>query len=594
MPSGVNSFLSGKPLIFVAPDPGGVTENRHGKYPLTIFSRLLKSQALLLSASNASDRLIQTVTRIRVNPKRQTRAELLAEITDLRNRLAEREMVEAKQTRLECELAERTEELEERIKELNCLYAISRLLEQKRLSLDEIVGKTVEIIPKTLMFDGRRCARILLDGRTFETKNFFESPRRQSCPIVVSGDRKGLIEIRYLREGDYLNKEKQLLAAIAELLERIIEQKQTEKSLVESEKRFRSLVENSPTGIFIVQDGHIIYENPEEQRMSGPLAQLFDRGDVDNIHSEDIAKVKQGYEDMVSGKITNFDLDFRFFQWSDDESDLDVKWVVCRASRIEYLGKEAILVNKLDVTRVKELEHLLRVEDKMASLGRVASGIAHEIRNPLSGINIYVSNLEKIMAKGGSPQKGKEILKQIQTASNQIEAVIRRVMDFARPSEPRIVMTDLNRVIEETIHLSAVALDRNGIELDKKLSYQLPSCPVDPHLIGQVLLNLITNAVEALKDMAKTRRIIEVTSFLAGEYVNIKISDSGPGVPLQLRKKIFDPFYSTKDGSTGIGLSISHRIVADHGGFLSVASGKWGGSEFKIEIPLQKGGKWVC
>jgi PAS domain S-box-containing protein len=497
--------------------------------------------------------------------------------------------------------SKQTHVLEKQIKELNCLYALSRLLQEKGVSIDEMLRKAVHMIPESMGDTRGVCARIILDGRTFETKNFFESPGRQSYPIVVSGDHKGFIEVRYLRENDYLNIENPLLAAIAELLERILEQKQTEKSLEESERRFRSLVENSPTGIFIVQDGRVVYENPEEKRLSGPLADLFDQGNLENIHIEDLDKVRKGYDDLVSGKTANLDMDFRYFQWSDDESDIDVKWIVCRASMIEYLGEKAILVNKLDVTRIKELEHLLRVEDKMASLGRVASGIAHEIRNPLSGINIYVSNLEKILAKGESLEseasclsKGKEMLKQIQAASNQIEGVIRRVMDFARPSKPRIVMTDLNRVIEETIHLSTVALDRNGIELDKKLSYQLPSCPVDPHLIGQVLLNLITNAVEALKDTEKTRRIIEVASFMTGEYVNIKISDSGPGVPLQLRKKIFDPFYSTKDGSTGIGLSISHRIVADHGGFLSVASGKWGGSEFKVEIPLQEGGKWVC
>jgi len=376
--------------------------------------------------------------------------------------------------------------------------------------------------------------------------------------------------------------------------EMILELKQLDKLLQESEKRFQSLADNSPTGIIIVQDGRVVYENPEEIMQPGPLAQLFSSGNVENIHSEDIAKVTRGYNDLVSGRAANLHMDFRIFQWSDDESDIDVRWVSCRASMIEYMGKKAILVNKLDVTRIKELEHLLRVEDKMASLGRVASSIAHEIRNPLSGINIFVNNLEKILPKGEGQEKAKEILRQIMAASNSIEGVIRRVMDFARPSEPKIVMTDLNRVIEETIHLSAAALGKNEIGLDKKLSYQLPPCPVDPHLIGQVLLNLITNAVEAMKDTEKTRRILEVASFISGEYITIRISDSGPGVPLHRRKKIFDPFYTTKDGSTGIGLSISHRIVADHGGFLSIASGKWGGSEFKVEIPLQKGGKWVC
>lgn len=518
----------------------------------------------------------------------------LDDVKDRKHRTDGRGNLNSKRRLMERELAERTAELEWRGRELDCLYAVSRLLEHRKLSPDEIIRRTVEILPRSLVFEDTRCARILFDGRAFETKPFFETPHRQSHPIVVSGHRKGFVELFDLREESNTGKEKQLLAAIAELLARIIERRQTEQSLLESERRFRTLVENSPTGIFIVQDGRVVYENPEEIMQPGPLAQLFSRGSVENIHSEDIAKVMRGYHDLVSGRTANLHTDFRIFQWSDDESDIDVRWVACRASIIEYMGKKAILVNKLDVTRIKELEHLLRVEDKMASLGRVASSIAHEIRNPLSGINIFVNNLEKILPRGEGQAKAKEILRQIKTASNGIEAVIRRVMDFARPSEPKIIMADLNRIIEETILLSAAALGKNGIGLDKKLSYQLPPCPVDPHLIGQVLLNLITNAVEALKNTEETRRIIEVASFTSGEYVTIKISDSGPGVPLHSRKKIFDPFYTTKEGGTGIGLSISHRIVSDHGGFLSVASGKWGGSEFKVEIPLQKGGRWVC
>lgn len=500
-----------------------------------------------------------------------------------------KEKLERECCRLQSELTEKTNELEGCVKELNCLYAISRLLEAKDISIDEILQNTVDIIPDCMRHVERSCARIMLDDLVFETSGFSQYICRYSHPIVVYGNRMGLIEIFYPDERKCLNEEKHLIVAIAELLGRIIGQKQVEKYLLESEKRFRSLVENSPTGIFIVQNGRIIYENPEEKRLSGPLARLFNQGDVENIHPEDLDKVRKGYEDIVSGKVKNLDMDFRFFQWSDDESDIDVKWVICRASMIEYLGEKAILVNKLDVTRAKELEHLLRIEDKMASLGRVAAGIAHEIRNPLSGINIYATNLEKILATGGSLEKGEEILRQIKSASNKIESVIRRVMDFAKPSEPKIIVTDLNRIIEDTLVLSAVALGKEGIALEKKLSKNIPLCQADPHLLGQVILNLITNAAEAMKNMNDGKRI-EVTSFMAAGHIIIKVSDSGPGVPLHLRKKIFDPFYTTKSGSTGIGLSLSQRIVADHGGFLTLETSKWGGSEFKAEIPLQRGG----
>lgn len=523
--------------------------------------------------------------------KNRTKSQFLEEIIELQGRLTQQERCEAEHAYLERELTSRTYNLEGRIGELRCLYAVSRLLEEENLSLGETLRKAVDIIPESMGLTDKSWIRIALDGRVFETSRFVESPFKYIHPIIVYGSRKGLVEIYYPDETIYADEERPLITALGELLERIIKQKQMEKLLQESEKMFRSLAENSPTGIFIVQNGRILYENPEEKSLSSPLARLFSQGDVDNIHSDDIDKVKKGYEDIISGKIANLDMGFRYYQWSDDESDIDMKWVICRASRIEYLGEKAILVNKLDVTRTKELEYLLRIEDKMASLGRVAAGIAHEIRNPLSGINIYVSNLEKILAAAESLEKGKEILTQIQSASNKIEAVIRRVMDFARPREPRIIVTDINRVIEETVDLSAVSLSKEGIKLDKKLWKNLPSCQVDPHLMGQVFLNLITNAAEAMKNMSVGKRI-EVSSSVAGGHIIIKISDSGPGVPVHLRKKIFDPFYTTKSGNTGIGLSLSKRIVADHGGFLSVAASTCGGSEFKVEIPLQRGENW--
>ncbi len=532
-----------------------------------------------------------------MNNKDRSKVQLLGELKILRNRIAELEALEAKHTRVEEELRKRKHDLEERLKELDCLYAISRLLGEKDTSLDEIIQRAVDAIPFSLQDPARSCAHIILEDRVFKTRNFVESPWKQAGDIVVHGDRVGVLEVFYLGEkpegpegyeGPFLKEERNLLVAVAELLGRIIEQRQTERALIESEERFRCLAEDSPTGIFIVQDGHIIYENREEKKLSGPLASLFRHGNLEKIHPDDVEKAKEGYQKLVSGDFESLDMDFRFYPQPKEDSNLDMKWVFCRASLIEYSGKKAILVNKLDVTRAKEMEHLLGIEDKMASLGRVASGIAHEIRNPLSGINIYLTNLEKIFEKGEGLEKVKEILKQIQSASSKIESVIRRVMDFSKPSEPKYVPTDINHFIEEAIDLSSVTLRKSRITLDKTLAENLPPCQADPHLIGQVILNLIANAVEAMKNMDGAKRM-EIASSLEGNHIIVKVSDSGPGVPLHLKKRIFDPFFTTKNGSTGIGLSISHRIITDHGGSLSVSTSKWDGAEFKVEIPIARG-----
>lgn len=139
-----------------------------------------------------------------------------------------------------------------------------------------------------------------------------------------------------------------------------------------------------------------------------------------------------------------------------DRARRETKWINCRLSRIEHNGKDATLVNLMDISHAKELEHLLRIQDKMTSLGRVAAGIAHEIRNPLSGINIYLKAMEKVCAGIENQEKVSKILFQLQSASNKIESVIKRVMDFSKPSEPNFMMIDINQPVEETIDLSAV------------------------------------------------------------------------------------------------------------------------------------------
>jgi signal transduction histidine kinase len=242
----------------------------------------------------------------------------------------------------------------------------------------------------------------------------------------------------------------------------------------------------------------------------------------------------------------------------------------------------------MDVSRSKELERLLKIQDKMSSLGRVAAGIAHEIRNPLSGINIYLNTLEKIYDKRESLDKVKEILRKIQSASTKIEFVIRRVMDFSKHSEPKFVITDINKPIKDALNLSEVTLRKRGIKIEKALSSDLPLCRADPNLIEQVILNLITNAIEAMQGM-RIEKKIGITSSMRKNCILITVSDSGPGVHLATKDQVFDPFYSTKENGTGIGLSISNRIIMDHGGYMDISESRWGGAEFSIELPLNKG-----
>lgn len=249
------------------------------------------------------------------------------------------------------------------------------------------------------------------------------------------------------------------------------------------------------------------------------------------------------------------------------------------------LGK--IIERKLAEERVKKLENIIRSQDKMTSLGRVAAGIAHEIRNPLSGINIYLRTLEKITANHKAHEKVTDILSKLQSASNKIESVIKRVMDFSKPSEPKFTLIDINRPVQEAFNLSSVTLRKSGVQIFIDLSVDIPQCNADPQLIEQVVLNLVTNASEAMQHMDNGKKIT-ISSFRENNAVCIRVCDSGPGVPNDILNHILDPFYTTKNDSSGIGLTICNRIVTDHGGSIDISTSEFGGAEFSIRIPTHK------
>ncbi len=268
-----------------------------------------------------------------------------------------------------------------------------------------------------------------------------------------------------------------------------------------------------------------------------------------------------------------------------------MRWAFGRGSCINYRGQTAFLINTMDITRLKELEHLIIVENKMLSLGRVAAGVAHEIRNPLTGINSYLYSLEKIIESNihstDEPALVKNVIKQIQTASNKIESVIKRVMDFAKPGMARMSLVNINTAISEVLTLSKVTARKNGVSIETDLSSNLPDCYADFQLMELVILNLINNAIQAVSKTENGKKI-RVSSREHRGRIYVEVADSGPGVPDTMRSTIFDPFFTTKDDGAGIGLNIAQRIITDHKGNIQLETSDLGGALFTLELPIDR------
>jgi PAS domain S-box-containing protein len=371
----------------------------------------------------------------------------------------------------------------------------------------------------------------------------------------------------------------------------VSERRRAEVALKQSEERFRSLVKETPVGFFIAQDGKIAFMNPEQESLFGPLPDSPKLDTLSTVHPDDRPVFLALCGHGKGGGAGAGPADIRLVYHGEGRSDSEVRWVHCRSSRISWDGRAAVLVNMLDVTRTRYLERIAQVQEKMAALGHVAAGIAHEIRNPLSGINLFVSSLEELIGnshgvEAAEKEKAEECFRRIKTSSAKIAGVVRMVMAFSKPIPPALDMANVNDAIGGAVELSRVTLRNHGVELHTSLAVDLPKCPVDLHLLEQVVLNLIANADQAMDGM-KRRKRMEIRSAREGNWVVLAVSDSGPGISPRLREKIFDPYFTTRPEGTGIGLSFSQRVVTGHGGVISVEQSSLGGAAFRIRLPVQ-------
>jgi nitrogen-specific signal transduction histidine kinase len=374
-----------------------------------------------------------------------------------------------------------------------------------------------------------------------------------------------------------------------DVLELLIRERTAERD--KSQQQFQELVEKSLVGIAIIQDGSVIYQNPELMRTIDDLAIKIRDKDVSFIRPENLAQLKPAYDSIINRTITHVEADFQITSKTQTPSEKSYKWVNCRASTFNYQGRESILINLVDITHTKALEKLLLNRNKMASLGRIASGMAHEIRNPLTGITSYLYSLDQLCESRTVTPKDldlmKEIISQLKLASHKVEAVLKRVLDFSKPTALQMVPVDINRCLTDVLNLTAVTLRKAGIDVTTSLSANLPYCYGDGTLIEQVFLNLIQNAGRALKH-TRGKKVVAVSSYAHDNSISISVSDSGPGVPKELQEKIFDPFFTTRSDGSGIGLSIAQRIVTDHNGILKVVNGALGGAHFTVTLPIEK------
>ncbi|OGW64282.1 MAG: hypothetical protein A3H49_05715 [Nitrospirae bacterium RIFCSPLOWO2_02_FULL_62_14] len=234
-----------------------------------------------------------------------------------------------------------------------------------------------------------------------------------------------------------------------------------------------------------------------------------------------------------------------------------------------------------DITETKKLEQQIRSSEKLASVGKLAAGVAHEINNPLGGILNCLYNFRKGAL---SPARQEEYLVSIEDGLRRVQKIVRQLLDFSQQHDPEFSPANINDVVERVLVLTEHALDAKQIGLDKQLQRDLPALMVDRHMMEQVLMNLILNAVQAIKDGGT----ITISTRAHDRNCEVVVEDTGCGIPAHVLPHIFDPFFTTKGTGegTGLGLSVSLGIVERHGGRILVDSEVGKGSVFTVCLPL--------
>ena len=364
--------------------------------------------------------------------------------------------------------------------------------------------------------------------------------------------------------------------------------KAAQEALLASEQKHKWLIENSLAGILLHRDGRILYANGRFARMLGyepgdlvgrAVAELFPQDGTagyDSLRGERCALGKDG------GGV----------------------WLDLATSSTAYEGAPAVIVNALDVTERKraqekqcELAEIARKQDeqlvhssRLAALGEMAAGVAHELNQPLTGIRNFARNAVYMLDKGlGGVPEVTDNLRMIAEQVDRASRIIHQMRNLTRRSERQIRPVSINQVLRDSVEFLMPQMRLSGVEVRLDLAEGTPDVLGDRIRLEQVFLNLLTNARHAMAESHQRR--LSVRSSLSDDIdcpAVVEIEDTGEGFPEDGVERLFTPFYTTRKGKhgTGLGLPISLAIVKEHGGLIDATGAPGRGATFTVRLPL--------
>ncbi len=374
----------------------------------------------------------------------------------------------------------------------------------------------------------------------------------------------------------------------------ITERKEAEEALRESKEKYRLLVDHAHDGIFIAQHGLIKFQNPKAQEILGCSAhELPETPFIDLVHPEDRRLLPKRQESRHKVEDIPSTYSVRITKKSSEEL-----WVQINGVDIKWEGEPATLNFVRDITFEKRLEAQLLQAQKMEAIGTLAGGIAHDFNNILSSVIGYTELAIEEVSKGGLLHSN---LQEVLKAGRRARDLVRQILAFSRQSDQELKPLEISPIIKETLKLLRASLP-STIDIKQHIGANLGTVMTDPTHVNQILMNLCTNAAHAMRENGGILDVslekvgngtdlgVRFAGLSSGPYLKLAVSDNGHGMAPEVKERIFDPYFTTKEKGegTGLGLAMVHGIVKSHGGTITVYSEPDMGSTFHVYLPIME------
>ena len=362
----------------------------------------------------------------------------------------------------------------------------------------------------------------------------------------------------------------------------ISDRREIERRLHQQQEFARRLVDSFPDLILVLDaSGRYTFISPRLKEILGFDVEIYEQQDLrQGAHPDDRPALSALFEEIVTGRQSFASLEIRLRHQSGE-------WrrIRCHFSPLlNEAGKmDGVIISGRDVTDLKRLEEQLIQAEKLAAMGQMLAGVAHELNNPLTAI---LGVTELLRERDGLEETTRRQLDLTHRQARRAARIVQNLLEFSRPASPLKKPLDLNSLVDRTLQLHEHSLRRNNIAVDFQPQHGLPGVVGDANQLIQVFLNLISNAEQAIREVRETGRI-QIRVGRMGAHLFVAVQDDGVGVSQEALPRLFDPFFTTKrpGGGTGLGLSICLAIVREHGGSIEVETLPAGGSAFTVYLP---------